>query len=45
MRPFYFYRYAVAVFAMSLTTHVLDTARGRPGGGITLTLYAVSADG
>ena len=24
-----------------LTTHVLDTARGRPGAGITIELYAV----
>ena len=25
-----------------LTTHVLDTARGRPGAGIAITLYRVS---
>lgn len=28
----------------ALTTHVLDTARGRPGAGIAITLYAVDAD-
>lgn len=28
-----------------LTTHVLDTARGVPGGGIAVALYRLSADG
>jgi len=28
-----------------LTTHVLDTARGRPGAGIAVTLYRVNAAG
>lgn len=28
-----------------LTTHVLDTAHGRPGAGIELKLYRVAADG
>lgn len=28
-----------------LTTHVLDTANGRPGRGIAVRLYAVAADG
>jgi 5-hydroxyisourate hydrolase len=28
-----------------LTTHVLDTARGKPGTGIALTLYRVDRDG
>jgi 5-hydroxyisourate hydrolase len=27
-----------------LTTHVLDTARGRPGAGITIELYASGAE-
>lgn len=27
-----------------LTTHVLDTARGRPGGGITLRLFSLGGD-
>lgn len=27
-----------------LTTHVLDTARGRPGAGIRITLYRVSGN-
>lgn len=27
-----------------LTTHVLDTARGRPAGGLKITLYEVSGD-
>ena len=27
-----------------LTTHVLDTARGRPGAGIAVTLYRMQAD-
>jgi 5-hydroxyisourate hydrolase len=28
-----------------LTTHILDTAAGRPGAGIAVTLYAVDGDG
>jgi 5-hydroxyisourate hydrolase len=28
-----------------LTTHVLDTALGRPGGGIAITLYRVTSSG
>lgn len=28
-----------------LTTHVLDTAQGRPGAGIALRLFKVTADG
>ena len=28
-----------------LTTHVLDTTRGRPAAGVTIELYAVSPDG
>lgn len=28
-----------------LTTHVLDTARGKPAAGIRITLYRVSGDG
>jgi len=28
-----------------LTTHVLDTARGRPGAGMTVELYAFGPDG
>jgi 5-hydroxyisourate hydrolase len=28
-----------------LTTHVLDTARGRPGAGIAVALYRVAASG
>jgi len=30
---------------MSLTTHVLDTARGRPAGGVRIDLAEVDADG
>ena len=30
---------------MSLTTHVLDTARGRPAAGLRIDLSAVDADG
>lgn len=28
-----------------LSTHVLDTARGKPAAGVKITLYRVSADG
>lgn len=28
-----------------LTTHVLDTSRGRPGAGMRVDLYSVAADG
>ncbi len=28
-----------------LTTHVLDTARGRPAGGVKIALYRISGDG
>jgi 5-hydroxyisourate hydrolase len=28
-----------------LTTHVLDTAHGRPGAGVRLALYAIAPDG
>jgi 5-hydroxyisourate hydrolase len=28
-----------------LTTHVLDTARGKPAAGVKITLYRVSAEG
>lgn len=28
-----------------LTTHVLDTAHGRPGAGVAIALYAIAADG
>lgn len=28
-----------------LTTHVLDTTRGRPAGGVAIELYALGADG
>ena len=31
--------------AGKLTTHILDTAAGRPGAGIAVTLYAVEGDG
>ena len=28
-----------------LSTHVLDTARGKPAAGVRIALYAVSAEG
>ena len=31
--------------AGGLTTHVLDTARGRPAAGVRIDLYAVESDG